>query len=264
MPRTWLIFDCNYIAYRAYHTTSYIKQGVVYGFLRDVKAAIERFNAKHYVFAWDAGRSLRELVYPAYKAQRSPRPEGMSEQITELKMITLKDIGFRNVLWKAGYEADDIIASLVHNRTPGDQIMVVTADADMYQLLHNQVRLFNPRSKKITTLQSFGKEYGITPDLWPRVKAIAGCKSDNITGVKKGLGEKTAISILAGHQESRDVRRAWKSVVLPNLALTKLPYPGTPVYPLQDDAYDPTKLKAAMAELGAEQRREREPLTRAS
>src|SRR6476619_8461962 len=93
------------------------------------------------IVAWDAGMSGREVTYKEYKAGRPGRPDLLREQWPHL-MPLVEAFGYTNVKVE-GYEADDVIASLVRvAREQGIEVMVVTGDRDAYQLVTDGVRVF--------------------------------------------------------------------------------------------------------------------------
>jgi 5'-3' exonuclease len=221
-----------------------IATGVVYGFLRDIATLLTLHNTKQIAFCFDHGKPKRARLYPAYKANRKPESiedkEHRSErnrQINLLRNEYLPAIGFKNVFWQEGYEADDLIASIVRSNARLTDIAILSSDKDLYQLLSPRVFMWN-RGKK-TTLQSFYQEWGIKPDRWAEVKAMAGCTSDNIEGID-GVGEKTAIKFLKG--ELKAGSKAWKEInarqglILKNLQLTTLPFPNTLEPVIQKDS----------------------------
>lgn len=240
--KTWLIIDCHYLAYRALHTTGVLKHGdiqtgVMYGFMRDIITLQEEHDTDRMAFCFDHRDSFRKAAYPAYKDNRGELdPEklkiikGMRTQIDALREDILPNVGFENVFIQPGYEADDIIASIVTNLREGHEAIIVSADKDLYQLLSDRVMIWNPTKKKMTTQATFFKEYGVEPSSWADVKAIAGCATDNIVGIK-GVGEKTAAAFLTGKLSSSSAKheaiirgnKIWRR----NKPLVKLPYPGT-------------------------------------
>lgn len=212
MNTTWLLIDANNVASQCYYamggamTHNDIATGVVFGFLRDVANLIQKFKTTNIAFCFDHGKPLRCKLLPTYKANRKPETieekENRSErnkQINLLRAEYLPAIGFKNVFWQEGYEADDIIAALSKNldirKGFSDEVIIVSSDKDLYQCLRSRVTMWN-RGKE-TTWQTVLKEQGITPVSWNAVKAIAGCSSDNIPGTP-GVGEKTAIKYLNG------------------------------------------------------------------
>jgi DNA polymerase-1 len=177
-------------------------------------------------------------MYPAYKANRRPddRPEEEKEldaiafqQFTKLREIILPDLGFKNIFMIDGYEADDLLALLV-KQLPGPNI-VVASDNDLFQLLPF-CSLYNVTKKQLTTKEEFVRKYGVEPEIWSEVKALAGCSSDNVSGVP-GVGEITAIKYLTGKitkgkvfskiQESGEIRD--RNRLLVTLPLKDIPLP---------------------------------------
>lgn len=235
----WLAIDVSYLAWRAYHSTGSLDNGVAFGFLREVRSLCNRFVPAKTVFAFDVGRSKRAKLYPDYK-RKGIRTE--QQQLASLQVMTaidslhlhyLPELGFTNLFYQEGYEADDIIASVVQNKPGGTDVVIVSADKDLYQLLHsedggNDISIWHPQTKKFVTEISFIKEYGVSPRSWPTVKAIAGCTSDNIKGVK-GVGEKTAIKFLNGSLgwNRYEAIHDNHDEILERLKLVKLPFEGT-------------------------------------
>src|SRR4051794_4475383 len=150
------------------------------------------------VVAWDAGYSGREVTYDLYKAQRKPRPDLLREQWPHL-MPLVEAFGYTNVRID-GYEADDVIASLVKQaREGGIEAMVVTGDRDAYQLVDEGVRVMST-SRGITETKIYDRaaveeRYGVPPELICDLMGLRGDTSDNIPGVP-GIGEKTATQLL--------------------------------------------------------------------
>jgi 5'-3' exonuclease len=110
----------------------------------------------------------------------------------------------------------------------------------MFQLLSDKVTIWNPTAKKFITRNIFMEEYGITPRNWPEVKAIAGCDSDDIPGLK-GIGDKIASKFLANgidtnHKNFKRIRH-WitDGRYAANLKLTKLPYHGVKQFVPEED-----------------------------
>ena len=205
----WVIFDVNNLAWRAYHTTGGLKYGdvqtgVTYGVLREVRMQLDRHMTTNAVFCFDSKESVRAKQFPGYKAKRKARQftdeeqaayAGVQEQIDALKKDYLPAIGFKNRLLVKGFEADDMIAATVRKiwvMEESPEIQIISSDKDLYQLLAENVTLWQPgREGKPTTRESFFEEFGIVPEQWPDVKAVAGCDTDDIPGIK-GVGEITA------------------------------------------------------------------------
>lgn len=265
--KVWLILDCHYLCYRALHTTGQLSHedvltGVIYGFLRDVMLLQEQFLTNRLVFCFDRSPSHRARDYPGYKANRTE--DGMDKeeklaraelrrQIKLLRSRYLRQVGFRNIFHQQGYEADDVIASVVRDLPKTDEAIIVSADRDLIQLLKPNVFIWNPHKKKAYTLKSLYAEFGIEPMAWVDIKALAGCGSDNVEGIR-GVGEKTAAKFLRGHLKAESA--AFQAIVKGdkiwrrNRALVKLPYPGVERFCLIDDEVDDARRDALMIKLG--------------
>ena len=153
-------------------------------------------------------------------------------QFARLRMKVLPKFGFKNNFIQTGLEADDIIAAIVQNYEPPEKFIIVSSDNDLYQLLSPTVSMFSNKSKKMMTVESFTKKWGIAPELWPMVKQIAGCTSDTVKGVV-GIGEKKAIQFLLGtlkeHTKGYKSIIDGKDIIDRNEALVVLPFKGTKV-----------------------------------
>jgi len=247
MNRRYLILDSNYLAHRAKYVFGNLSDkgsatGVVYGFLKDLLILRDKFQTNHFVFCWDHPTySERKEMLPTYKQHRDKNLETKEEREFELEfqrqVVALQDtylqlIGFHNIFMQLGYEADDIIAMICKNLDPDTENgIIVTADQDLYQLICVNVTWYNPKTKEHLNVHSFKKKYGIKPKQWVKVKAIAGCHSDNVPGIP-GVGEKTAIKYLRGelnisYKTYQAIKNHWQDIVLRNRRLVELPFPGT-------------------------------------
>lgn len=268
MNAPWLILDCNFLAWRNFHALrgvsfSGIPTDVVFGFFRDVIHFTDHFATQNIAFCFDhpspCKRSQHSVTYKAkrtsiiYSEDEVKARQGVRDQLDALRTEYLSRIGFRNVFTQKGYEADDIIAALTKKALKGKPCVIISADKDLYQLLRPEISQYNPNTKVLHTFESFTKEYGVSPAWWSRVKAIAGCHSDNIAGIK-GVGEKTAIRYILGqlnvgtkaYQNIREGKETWQA----NLLLTALPYAGVKVPQVTKDELDAKEWDAVAKELG--------------
>jgi len=244
-PRV-LIFDCMAICHyvkhslRAMQSHSGTASGVLYGFMGTVLRVSTRFPAKYHVFAWDSRNSVRKEMFSGYKAGRVKKDKTEAEliedqeffdQVDLLREEVLKELGFPNVFTADGFEADDIIAEVT--RIPKFRHFMVSRDHDLLQLLDRNVVMVDYMKLQVVTLADFKERYGIEPREWCRVKALAGCSTDCVPGVK-GVGEKTALKYLLG--ELPPHTKAHQSIVSPegrqiyrrNRRLVRLPHPAFP------------------------------------
>jgi DNA polymerase-1 len=225
--------------------------GVVYGLLKGLVGFQDLFNTSNFVFCWDSNASKRRDIYPEYKATRDRKDYTKEEiefdvefrrQMKKLRTTYLSKIGFRNIFIQRGYESDDIIASVARDisRKEDFEVIIVARDKDLYQCIRHNVSMYDPQSCKIMTLQGFKKRYGIKPREWSMVKAIAGCNTDNVKGIK-GIGEKTAIKYLKGKLKETNkkycdiVSMSGIELYYRNLELVELPMKGTRCFQLQKD-----------------------------
>ena len=261
--------------------------GVVYGFLKQVKALQSRFQTRQVAFAFDGRGSKRQKVCKAYKANRKPKPRSCdscsfngNDPITQCKVCYQSDcqdaeaygvfkeqcralreehlpaLGHRNVFVEDGYEADDVLASLVkHSLREDDEAVIVSSDHDLYQLLSDRVSMWLPHKKELYRQIDFMDQYGIPPEMWPSAMAISGCPGDGVAGVK-GIGLKFTCRFLRGELKPTSIAHKAISagfnagVVEHNFPLVELPYPGCPVYRLRKDDCTAARWRAVCKQLG--------------
>jgi len=269
--RTWLVLDVSNLAYRAMYTTGGLSHGgmatgVLYGVFRDVISLQELFSTRYVAFCFDGGYDERLKVYPEYKQGRRKAREELSTeeqivrqdlrtQLKNLRTVYLPDAGFQNVFYQKGFEADDLIASICVRlvTSTDDEAVVVSTDQDLWQCLNDRVVVWNPVKKKVKTAESFVKEWGVEPERWAFVKALAGCKSDGIPGIK-GIGEKTAVKFLKGELKKESAKAKaialGTDVVDRNLKLTVLPMVGSDSVELSEDELNKEKWDWVMECLG--------------
>jgi DNA polymerase-1 len=207
MPDELFLIDGNSLAYRAFFalpesiaTSTGVPTNAIFGFASMLVKILTDYGPKATVVVWDAGYTGRKELYEDYKAQRSTRPDLLKEQWPALAPL-VEAFGYRN-LKVDGYEADDVIASIVEkaqSEQPPVPVMVVTGDRDAYQLVRDGVRIMTT-SRGITDTKVYDTagvidRYGIPPELVPDFIGLKGDTSDNIPGVP-GIGDKTAAELL--------------------------------------------------------------------
>jgi DNA polymerase-1 len=199
------LIDGNSLAYRAFFalpesiaTSDGRPTNAIFGFASMLVKIITEHHPAAVVVAWDAGMSGREKQYEQYKAQRKPRPDLLSDQWPHM-MPLVAAFGFTNIRVD-GYEADDVIGSLVRRaREQEIPVMVVSGDRDVYQVVEPGVRVMTT-SRGITDTKVYDREgvverYGVPPELVTDLIGLKGDTSDNIPGVP-GIGDKTAAQLL--------------------------------------------------------------------
>ncbi|MDQ6914742.1 MAG: DNA polymerase I [Actinomycetota bacterium] len=206
MAEELFLIDGNSLAYRAFFalpesiaTSTGFPTNAIFGFASMLVKILTDYGPKATVVVWDAGSSGRKEVYEEYKAQRRQRPDLLAEQWPHLEPL-VDAFGYRNVS-VPGYEADDVIASIVERAKEQDvPVMVVTGDRDAYQLVDDGNVKIMTTSRGITDTRVYDREgvidrYGIPPELIPDFIGLKGDTSDNIPGVP-GIGDKTAAQLL--------------------------------------------------------------------
>lgn len=187
-----------------------------------------------FCICWDSNKSKRKELFPDYKNRK--RESTISEKdfikyqmdMQYCRKILLPEVGIENHFFASGYEADDHIASVVLNIPikENDQVVIVSSDQDMFQLISHNVSVYSPMKKKLFDFNTFFNQYGLEPWHWASVKAIGGCKSDCVPGIKK-VGEKTAIKLIQ-EGEWNNIFKEYYDLVSRNLKLVELPFQGCP------------------------------------
>ncbi len=201
-----LLIDGHSQAYRAYFgmkTPLSTREGeptaAVYGFARKLLATLREVKPDYVAVAFDTGDTWRHAEFPDYKATRDAMPDDMRTQMTRIEaMLRAFNIP---ILTYTNYEADDILGTLAHEAGgKGYDVLVMTGDRDMFQLVDEQVKILytsggpNPVTS-VYGLEQVAERYGLTPQQFIDFKALTGDSSDNIPGVP-GVGEKTAVKFL--------------------------------------------------------------------
>ncbi|MEK7580824.1 MAG: 5'-3' exonuclease H3TH domain-containing protein [Patescibacteria group bacterium] len=231
-PKILLLIDGNNLFHRAYHALPALtdKTGenanAVFGFSNMLIRAVKEVEPTYIACAFDTkAPTFRHVEFEAYKAQRKAPPEDLYPQLPKVKAV-LDAFGVK-YFEKAGYEADDILATvasravnssqlIVHgkknektvnpsgigvNREPStvDQVVILSGDRDLLQLVDGNIKVQAPGWNLSSTTLYGSKEveekFGITPLQMVDYKAMIGDPSDNIPGIA-GIGPKTASALL--------------------------------------------------------------------
>lgn len=206
--RTFAVIDGNSLMHRAFHAvppTMNAPDGrptnAIFGFLNMFLKMIDAFNPDGVVVAFDRGKPrVRMEMLPQYKAQRPPMDPDLHAQFPMIKEL----LAALNVpiLQSEGWEGDDILGTMARlGEEAGCDMLLVTGDRDMYQLVTEHVNVVSTRKGlsdvAIMTPESVDDLYhGITPALVPDFYGLKGDTSDNIPGVP-GIGPKKASALIA-------------------------------------------------------------------
>jgi DNA polymerase-1 len=188
--------------YRAYHAIRGLtgpdgrSTNAVYGFVTMLRKLIAEQRPACIACAFDlAGPTFRSALAADYKANRPPMPQDLADQIGWVHQAC-EALGVP-ILVSEGFEADDVIGTATGQATAaGHDVVIVTGDKDMFQLVRDGVRVFNPRDDG-TWFDTHGvtEKFGVPPDLVTDVLALMGDAIDNIKGVP-GIGEKGARELI--------------------------------------------------------------------
>ncbi|MDH3453553.1 MAG: DNA polymerase I, partial [Desulfuromonadales bacterium] len=197
--RLFLIDGSSYI-YRAYYAIRHLSnsQGMatnaIYGFTNMLLKVVREHQPDRLAVIFDSkGPTFRKDLYPEYKANRSAMPEDLVPQIPYIKRVV--DAFNMPGIELAGYEADDIIATLAKKfAAKGMAVTVVTGDKDLMQIVNDRVCLLDTMKDKVSGPAEVVERFG-GADKVVEVQALAGDSSDNVPGVP-GIGEKTAKALI--------------------------------------------------------------------
>lgn len=210
-----LLVDGSAIMHRAYYALPQLNDGqgrptgAIYGFVRMLLKAIKELQPKYVVVAFDRPEpTFRKQMFIGYQAQRAEMEPELAEQFDRVRQL-LQALEIP-VVEKPGFEADDLLGTLSlqakqqAKRLGINQIVILTGDKDLMQLVDDQVNLYLP-VKGVSEAQLIDKQavidkLGITPEQVVDYKALVGDPSDNYPGVH-GIGPKTAVKLLAEYHD---------------------------------------------------------------
>jgi len=199
------LVDGNNQMYRAYHAIRGLtgpdgkSTNAVYGFVTMLRKLITDHEPAYIAAAFDlAGPTFRSALQADYKANRTPMPGDLVEQVP-LVHDACEALGVR-VLTHTAYEADDVIATLATRAVArGFDAAIVTGDKDFFQMVDGHVRVYNPRDEGAWfDARGVEEKFGVRPDQVVDVLALMGDAIDNVKGVP-GIGEKGARDLIAQH-----------------------------------------------------------------
>lgn len=198
--RVYLVDGSSYI-YRAYYAIRHLSNSkgeatnAVYGFTNMLLNLVRDENPDRLAVIFDAkGPTFRKELYPEYKANRSAMPEDLVPQVPIIKEV-VRALNMP-ALEQAGVEADDIIATMAKDyAAQGLDVVVVTGDKDLMQIVSDRVCLLDTMKNKVTRRDEVLERFGVPPEQVLEILGLAGDTSDNIPGVP-GIGEKTAAGLI--------------------------------------------------------------------
>ncbi|MFC1482859.1 DNA polymerase I [Candidatus Margulisiibacteriota bacterium] len=204
MNKKLLIIDSHNIIFRSYFAIPPMsnKKGeptqAILGFLNTLFKVIEKLQPDEIVTTFDVAKSFRRDIYEEYKAHRPPAPDDLKQQVKRIKEI-IKTINMPTYE-KEGYEADDIIGTIVEKtKNKNVDCYVLSGDKDLFQLVDDHCKIIMPQARSsedvLYDAKKVKEKIGVKPDQVVDLKALMGDSSDNIPGVH-GVGGKTAAQLL--------------------------------------------------------------------
>ena len=205
MGETVYLIDAHSLIFQVFHAIANMTSpaglptNAVFGFTRDLLHLRNDKKPSHLIAVFDLpGRTFRDEIVADYKANRSPMPDDLQLQIPLIHQLLE---AFRiPTLGVAGYEADDVIATLaVDGARRGMKVFICSSDKDMRQLLSDQVHIFNLRKQQVFGREELMNDWGVSPEQVIDYQTLVGDSVDNVKGVP-GIGPKTASQFLQQYQ----------------------------------------------------------------
>ena len=203
--RVYLIDGSGYI-FRAYHALPPLTRkrdklpvGAVVGFANMLNKLLEDHfvsgDGTHIAVVFDKGsESFRNDIFEDYKANRDETPDDLAPQFAYIREATR---AFNvPVVEEEGFEADDIIATYVRvAREAGDEVVIVSSDKDLMQLVGGHITMYDPMKARAIGPDEVQEKFGVGPERVIDVQSLAGDSVDNVPGVP-GIGIKTAALLI--------------------------------------------------------------------
>ncbi|MFH0788710.1 MAG: 5'-3' exonuclease H3TH domain-containing protein [Pseudomonadota bacterium] len=220
-PKLYLIDGSSYI-YRAFFALGRLSnsQGMptqaIFGYIQMIRKILDQEKPNYLAVVFDAkGPTFRHELYSAYKAHRPIMPDDLIVQIPYIKQVS-RYFGLP-ILEKQGFEADDIIATLAKEaEARGFEVVIVSGDKDLMQVISPQIRIWDTLKDKVFDLQTVRERFGTSPAGLVDIMGLAGDSSDNVPGVP-GIGEKTAVKLIQAHGSLEKVLDESTAVTPPKL-----------------------------------------------
>jgi len=199
--KTLVLVDGSSYLYRAFHAMPDLRvdrndpqsapTGAVRGMVNMMQSLGREVASDYAVCVFDApGKTFRDDLYPAYKAQRSPMPDDLRAQIEPVHEV-VKLLGWPLIM-VAGVEADDVIATLAkRGAEQGFKVIISSGDKDLSQLVDSQIMVVDTMNGKRRDVAGVTAEFGVPPDRMIDYQTLVGDTVDNVPGVAK-VGPKTA------------------------------------------------------------------------
>ncbi len=219
--RTLYVVDGPNMAFRAFFaiggmtTSRGLPTNALYGFANMLLKLVRELRPDYLAVAWDPpGGSFRDQLFPAYKGTRPDAPDALRAQLPHFQRLAeALAVPF---LCIPGFEADDVMGTLARRHEGELDVVLVTSDKDLMQLVSDHVSLLDTMKDRRTGRPEVEEKFGCGPELVPDALGIWGDSSDNIPGVK-GIGEKGVRALLARFRGLDDLYARLDEVTPPSL-----------------------------------------------
>lgn len=192
-----VLIDASGWLFRAYHALPPLSNargeptGAIFGMVNMLKRLQKDYAPEHIAVVFDApGKTFREAIYAEYKANRDATPPDLLHQWPIIvDMVNAMGLPTLSV---SGVEADDVIGTLAKiGEAAGHEVLIVTSDKDMAQLVNDRVKLVDTMKNRVMDPAGVVEKFGVPPERIVDYLALIGDTSDNIPGVPS-VGPKTA------------------------------------------------------------------------
>ena len=201
MDKVLYIIDASAYIHRAYHairpltTSAGVPTNAVYGFIKLVNKIKNEQKPDYIAVCFDhPSKNFRHQLSPIYKANRKQIDEDLIKQMP----IARESVQAMNLasFEMAGFEADDVIGTVAKKaEKEGIKVVIVTGDKDLFQLVNDNIHIWNESKNIMFDKQKVFEKYGLYPDKIVDMLSLMGDNCDNVCGVK-GIGEKTAVKLI--------------------------------------------------------------------
>jgi len=213
MNNTAVVVDGNLMAFKAFSTRTFTSKdgrptSVIHGLLQTLNTAYTRNQYDKLLVCWDYGKSKKRLKRDKnYKANRGKMESDDYKRFKEEMKMAQEFLETLKIPQLKIYEVegDDMIGiASRHLMKQGFNVIVVSEDRDLLQLINSKVKVWRPKTKKLFDKKMFAKEYeGLKPKDLIKMKSLMGDKGDNIPSIP-GIGTKTAIWLVKQYPTLQD------------------------------------------------------------
>ena len=253
-PRLYLVDGYSNI-FRAYYAIRNLSNSrgeptnAVYGFVQMLRKMLREDKPELVGVALDLGKTFRNDKFEGYKANRTPMPEDLQSQIPWIRRALE---AYRiPALELQGFEADDVLGTIAHRATAqGYDVVLVSADKDLMQLVGPHVSLFHTGRNKMYGPAEVEEDFGVPPEKVADVLALMGDSIDNIPGVP-GIGEKGAKGLIKEYGSLEELlarageitRKAYREGLLEHAEQARLSKELSTIHVECDVPFDPQALR---------------------